>query len=130
MLTHQPLSRVDLRDPTDLERDDPAVESADRDGSQSTDTENATSPEITTSQRRHRSGLSSYLHHTLSVRRMRDATPEERIAALRRLRTANRANNRQSVGEGSENETARNRLSTRFRDALRRDSSLGTAAPR
>lgn len=125
-----PHSRVDLRDPTDLEHDDPAAESPDRNDSQSTDPDTATSPELTPSQRRHRNGLSSYLHHTLNIRRMRDATPEERIAALRRLRTANRANNRQSVGEGGENETARNRLSTRFRDALRRDSSLGTAAQR
>ena len=58
---------------------------------------------------------------------MRDATPEERIAALMRLRTANRASARLSAGEGSENEPARNRLSARFRDALRRESGTGGA---
>ena len=43
--------------------------------------------------RRRTNGLALYLQHTLNVRRMRDATPEERIAALRRFRTARRASN-------------------------------------
>ena len=112
-------SRVDLRDPTDPEQGDATAESAERNASLATNPDNTTSPEISTTQRGHRNGLSLYLHHTLNTRRMRDATPEERIAALRRLRTANRASARQSVGEANGDETARNRLSLRFRDAFR-----------
>ncbi|SLM38144.1 Zinc finger, RING/FYVE/PHD-type [Lasallia pustulata] len=124
-----PLCRVDLRDPTDPEPADPAAESAAPNASSSPDADPATSStnDISTTQRRPRNGLSSYLHHSLNIRRMRDATPEERIAALMRLRTANRASARLSAGEGSENEPARNRLSARFRDALRRESGTGGA---
>lgn len=80
--------------------------------------------------RRQRSGLSLYLQHTLNIRRMRDATPEERIAALRRLRTVNRASHHGgSSTEDSSGEAARgNRLSMRVRDALRvrRRSEIGS----
>lgn len=80
--------------------------------------------------RRQRSGLSLYLQHTLNIRRMRDATPEERIAALRRLRTVNRASHHGgSSTEDPNGEAARgNRLSMRVRDALRvrRRSEIGT----
>lgn len=85
--------------------------------------------------RRQRSGLSLYLQHTLNIRRMRDATPEERIAALRRLRTVNRASHHGgSSAEDPNGEAARgNRLSMRVRDALRvrRRSEIGSpiAAP-
>lgn len=41
--------------------------------------------------RRSRTGLSLYIQNTLNRRRMRDATPEERIAALRDLRSARHA---------------------------------------
>lgn len=63
------------------------------------------------SQRRSRTGLSLYIQHTLNRGRMRDATPEERVAALRRLRTVNRANDGESGG-------AINRLSARLSRAL------------
>ncbi|MCJ1398887.1 hypothetical protein MMC11_002088, partial [Xylographa trunciseda] len=52
----------------------------------------ASSPEITAANRRS-NGLSLYVNHTLNLRRMRNATPEERLDALRRIRTVNRANN-------------------------------------
>lgn len=61
---------------------------------------------------------------------MRDATPEERIAALRRLRTVNRASHPgSSTNEDPDSEASRaNRLSMRVRDALRvrRRSEIGS----
>jgi len=71
------------------------------------------------SRRRSRTGLSLYIQHTLNRGRMRDATPEERLAALRRLRTVNRASE-------AESGSARNRISARLSrafDSERRHSS-------
>ncbi|KAI9828947.1 MAG: hypothetical protein M1819_006446 [Sarea resinae] len=42
------------------------------------------------SRRRSRHAISTFLQNTLNVHRMRDATPEERVAALRTLREHNR----------------------------------------
>ncbi|MCJ1438848.1 hypothetical protein MMC27_008238 [Xylographa pallens] len=67
------------------------------------------SPEITAANRRS-NGLSLYVNHTLNLRRMRNATPEERLDALRRIRTVNRANN--ANAEGSER--ARTRVGSRL----------------
>ena len=67
--------------------------------------------------RRSRTGLSLYLQHTLNRRRMRDATPEERVAALRRLRT---------VESAHEHDRARNRLSARISRAFHPDSRRGS----
>jgi hypothetical protein len=63
-----------------------------------------------TSDRRRSNGLSLYIRHTLNFRRMRDATPEERLDALRRIRNANRANN----GDPERVERNRNRISSRL----------------
>ena len=49
---------------------------------------------------------------------MRDATPEERVAALRRLRNVNNSN-----GESSDSESTRTRLSARLSRAFNHDSS-------
>lgn len=61
--------------------------------------------------------LTGYLQSTLNARRMRDATVEERLAALRSVREEA---HRESV-EGNEEaeERRRTRLSTRLRDRFR-----------
>ncbi|CAG7945276.1 unnamed protein product [Penicillium nalgiovense] len=55
--------------------------------------------------------LTNYLHGPLNARRMRDATVEERLAALRRVREANQG---ESAPEGSHRG-----LTTRLRDRFR-----------
>lgn len=92
----------------------------------------STTPNPTpTPNRRSRTGLSLYLQSTLNRRRMRDATPEERIQALRTLRTANRA--RESESAGSTEQRPRNRMSARlsraFTSASRPTSGVPTTAP-
>lgn len=62
--------------------------------------------------------LTGYLHHTLNVRRMRDATVEERLAALRSVREES-ARNPASSQEEADEQRRRNRLSTRLRERLR-----------
>lgn len=80
--------------------------------------------------RRSRNGLSVYLQNTLNRRRMRDATPEERIQALRTLRTANRS--RESEPAAPTEQRARNRLSLRLSRAFssaRPSSGASVAMP-
>lgn len=70
--------------------------------------------------RRRTHALSTYIHHTLNPRRMRDATPEERLAALRQFRTTNRASeDESSAGMGSAGgERTRNRVTARLNRLL------------
>lgn len=113
-------SRVDLRPVATLTEDS-------RDGTASSpnaylagnpDTDTETHPwntvdvasEPSTSNRRRSTGLSLYIHHTLNFRRMRDATPEERIDALRRIRLVNRAGN----GDPERAERTRSRVGSRL----------------
>ena len=72
------------------------------------------SPMPTSRRRTH--ALSTYIHHTLNPRRMRDATPEERLAALRQFRTTNRASGGDSnAGMGlAVGERTRNRVTARL----------------
>lgn len=57
--------------------------------------------------------LTMYLHQTLNARRMRDATPEERLAALRNVRRARR--NAEADSQGLPvGERARNRMTLRL----------------
>ena len=113
-----PLCRVDLR-PTnsnDNEMSDPSTNPAD----DLTDFP----PTPTTTNRRSRTGLSTYLQHTLNIHRMRDATPQERIAALRRLRTQ-----QQEVQSAeASGERARNRMSARLSRAFHYGSRPGSMA--
>ncbi|BCS18310.1 RING-H2 finger protein [Aspergillus puulaauensis] len=75
---------------------------------------------------RHRR-ISSYLHSTLNARRMRDASVEERLAALRSVREE--ANRDQEIETENEERRRRNRLSTRLRERFRiRTRAHGTAA--
>ena len=79
----------------------------------------AGSPEISAVTRRS-NGLSLYVNHTLNLRRMRNATPEERLDALRRIRTVNRAND--AITEGGER--ARTRVGSRLSRLLGAPQSI------
>lgn len=72
--------------------------------------------------RRSRTGLTSYIHNTLNRGRMRNATPEERVAALRDLRTANSVREPDAAATNAE-QRSRNRLSARLSRALNSSSA-------
>lgn len=61
--------------------------------------------------------LTGYLQNTLNARRMRDATVEERLAALRSVREE--ANRGEQDVEEADVQRRRNRLSTRLRERFR-----------
>ncbi|PLB39421.1 RING-H2 finger protein [Aspergillus candidus] len=65
--------------------------------------------------------LTSYLHGTLNARRMRDATVEERLAALRSVRENNRQTQTPDATSDEPDERSRRRsgLTTRLRDRFR-----------
>lgn len=65
---------------------------------------------------RHRR-LSNYLHGTLNARRMRDASVEERLAALRSVREE--ANRDQEDETDEQQQRRRHRLTARFRERFR-----------
>ncbi|RDW90618.1 uncharacterized protein DSM5745_02393 [Aspergillus mulundensis] len=65
----------------------------------------------------HRHRLSSYLTSTLNARRMRDASVEERLAALRSVREE--ANRDAANDDENEQRSRRNRLTARFRERFR-----------
>lgn len=127
-----PLCRVDLRPTTSHNSaDDPSEPPNTSSAPPLTDLLPDTHP---TSNRRSRTGLSTYLHHTLNIHRMRDATPQERISALRRLRT------QQQEAQAEASERPRNRMSARLSRAFHygsrpqstvvdAHSSLSTPAP-
>ncbi|CAG8289399.1 unnamed protein product [Penicillium salamii] len=103
-----PLCRIDLNPPqAETEQTEGAAGAAD---TETTEPAAAPTPETETTQTRHSRRLTDYLHGPLNARRMRDATVEERLAALRRVREAN-----QSAGE----EGRRTRLTTRLRERFR-----------
>lgn len=64
---------------------------------------------------RPRRGIATYMHDRLNAHRMREATVEERLAALRSVRAANRGD----VQAGEEGQGRRSRLTTRFRERFR-----------
>ncbi|CAG8011871.1 unnamed protein product [Penicillium olsonii] len=102
-----PLCRIDLNPPqaeTEQTEGTPDAETTE------TAAAPAAAPETENTQTRHSRRLADYLHGPLNARRMRDATVEERLAALRRVREAN-----QSAGE----EGRRTRLTTRLRERFR-----------
>ncbi|KAF7174812.1 hypothetical protein CNMCM7691_003498 [Aspergillus felis] len=104
-----PLCRIDLN-PPQAEEEHEQGEGGNNNASQ----DNTTAPAAdATSSRQHRR-ISSYLHGTLNARRMRDATVEERLAALRSVREEA---SRDASNE--ETERRRNRLTARLRDRFR-----------
>ncbi|KAE8389355.1 hypothetical protein BDV23DRAFT_157396 [Aspergillus alliaceus] len=109
-----PLCRIDLN-PTQAEG-----ESEHPEGEEHLETQPENPSEQTTEESHHRHQhrrLSSYLHGTLNARRMRDATVEERLAALRSVREENRNNAANENAE--ERQRHRSRLTSRLRDRFR-----------
>ncbi|KAJ5963681.1 Zinc finger RING-type [Penicillium vulpinum] len=108
-----PLCRIDLN-PPQAENPEGTEENADQphlEGAAILTTEDARQQARQQARHTHRR-LTNYLHGPLNARRMRDATVEERIAALRRVREANQ-------GDSAPEEVARRGLTTRLRDRFR-----------
>ena len=126
-------SRVDLHpttsrgtDADDVEYDEgPSLETRDwRDGPH-VDPEN---PQIQSARRNRRSRIL----HTLNIGRMRHATPQERIEALRRLRNENQASDsfaEQSGGAGSRFSRRVSRAFGGSRGGSRRASAIANSRP-
>ena len=124
-----PLCRIDLNPPK-------AEENAEQEGettehAEETPADNAAAPTGATaattdpSQTRH-SRITNYLHGPLNARRMRNATVEERLAALRHVRETSQGN---AALEEEGARPNRNRLTTRLRDRFRiRTRAHGTEA--
>ncbi|KAE8134916.1 hypothetical protein BDV38DRAFT_273139 [Aspergillus pseudotamarii] len=104
-----PLCRIDLNPAQ------PEGENENQEGENNTEApqEGTAEPAAEESHHRHRR-LTSYLHGTLNARRMREATVEERLAALRSVREENR----NSI-ENEEEQQRRGRLTSRLRDRFR-----------
>ncbi|RHZ48497.1 RING-H2 finger protein [Aspergillus thermomutatus] len=104
-----PLCRIDLN-PPQAEEENEQGEGGSNDASQ----DNATAPAADATPNRQHRRISSYLHGPLNARRMRDATVEERLAALRSVREE------ASRDAGNEEaESRRNRLTARLRERFR-----------
>ncbi|KAJ5320204.1 hypothetical protein N7508_000487 [Penicillium antarcticum] len=102
-----PLCRIDLNPPK--EETEETEETGERQ-----EPEPPANQETQASRHTHRR-LTNYLHGPLNARRMRDATVEERLAALRRVREANQDQDQaEPTPEGT-----RRRLTTRLRDRFR-----------
>ena len=68
---------------------------------------------------RHHRGLTALLHETLNAGRMHEASPEERMAALRLVRGANRQRGRNTEENAEERQQRGLRLAGRLRDQFR-----------
>ncbi|KAE8353676.1 hypothetical protein BDV28DRAFT_132671 [Aspergillus coremiiformis] len=108
-----PLCRIDLN-PAHTEGERENQEGADH-AETHQDGTNERAPEE--SRHRQHRRLSSYLHDTLNARRMREATVEERLAALRSVREENR--NSVENEDAEERQRLRSRLTSRLRDRFR-----------
>ncbi|CRL18632.1 Zinc finger, C3HC4 RING-type [Penicillium camemberti] len=111
-----PLCRIDLNPPQPENPEQPEENTeqpdhASTEGGPVLTTEQARQQAREQARHTHRR-LTNYLHGPLNARRMRDATVEERLAALRRVREANQ-------GEAAPEEGSRRGLTTRLRDRFR-----------
>ncbi|KAL4975838.1 hypothetical protein BDW66DRAFT_62648 [Aspergillus desertorum] len=106
-----PLCRIDLNPPQ------AEGEAENQDGEAGTEGNGATNNQSVEETSTHRHRLSSYLTSTLNARRMRDASVEERLAALRSVREE--ANRDAANRDGNEQRRRRNQLTARFRERLR-----------
>ncbi|KAF7586877.1 hypothetical protein BBP40_008206 [Aspergillus hancockii] len=108
-----PLCRIDLN-PTQAEGEN---ENQEGEGHAETHQEATNEPAAEEPHHRQHRRLTSYLHGTLNARRMRDATVEERLAALRTVREENR--NSAENEDAEERQRLRSRVATRLRDRFR-----------
>ncbi|KAL6238662.1 hypothetical protein BDW75DRAFT_246757 [Aspergillus navahoensis] len=117
-----PLCRIDLNPPQ------AEGETENQDGEAGTEGNAATNNQPVEETPTHRHRLSSYLTSTLNARRMRDASVEERLAALRSVREE--ANRDAANGDENEQQCRRSRLTARFRERFRiRTRAHGEESP-
>ncbi|KAL4880699.1 hypothetical protein BJY04DRAFT_218855 [Aspergillus karnatakaensis] len=112
-----PLCRIDLNPPqAETDPENPS-ETNPEDPENPNNTTTAATTQATEDQPTHRHRrISSYLHGPLNARRMRDASVEERLAALRSVREEA---NREAENESDEQRSRRNRLTARFKEKFR-----------
>jgi hypothetical protein len=108
-----PLCRIDLNPPQAEGENNENQEGENRTEEQEPTPEPATEETPTHRHRR----ISNYLHGTLNARRMRDASVEERLAALRSVREE--ANREQQDETDEQQQRRRHRLTARFRERFR-----------
>lgn len=106
-----PLCRIDLNPPQ------AEGETENQDGETGSEENAATNNQPAEETHTHRHRLSSYLTSTLNARRMREASVEERLAALRSVREE--ANRDPADGDENEQRRRRIRLTARLRDRFR-----------
>ncbi|KAF7717328.1 Uncharacterized protein PECH_002022 [Penicillium ucsense] len=112
-----PLCRIDLNPPKPEENAESGAENADGQTTEPpADGSNGPAAAAGAQQNRHSRRLSNYLHGPLNARRMRNATVEERLDALRRVREANQGGATADLDSSQRN---RNRLSSRLRERFR-----------
>ncbi|KAJ5673767.1 hypothetical protein N7462_009206 [Penicillium macrosclerotiorum] len=104
-----PLCRIDLNPPK-------AEENAEQEGEHpESHAEDTSAAAADAPQHRHSHRLTNYLHGPLNARRMRNATVEERLDALRRVREANNG----EADDADPARSGRSRLSRRLRERFR-----------
>ncbi|KAL8684334.1 MAG: hypothetical protein Q9224_006427 [Gallowayella concinna] len=123
-----PMCRVDLRPTASNEEHNPdTTNTAAPQSRRNSEALTSFSPSTNQSRRNSRAPRPlHYLHHYLNRRRMEEATPQERLEALRRLRLVNRSDVDHAVTQQDGNATgegSRNRLSARFSRAFGGDRS-------
>ncbi|KAJ5368449.1 uncharacterized protein N7496_008209 [Penicillium cataractarum] len=111
-----PLCRIDLNPPKTEDNAEQEGENADPQSADAAADTTTTPTTASTQSNRHSHRLTNYLHGPLNARRMRNATVEERLAALRHVREANQG---ETTGDDETTRPNRNRLSTRLRDRFR-----------
>ncbi|RJE21490.1 RING finger domain protein [Aspergillus sclerotialis] len=108
-----PLCRIDLN-PPQADEDEEGEAENDAETPQDGHAEQSTGDG---QQNRQHRRFGDYLHGTLNARRMRDASVEERLAALRGMREVNRENAEEESAE--EAQGRRRRLTSRLRERFR-----------
>lgn len=118
-------SRIDLNPPKE-EQEEEEEEEQQQQQQQGNDSHPPTRDPTLERQSRQRR-LTGYFSSTLNARRMREATVEERLAALRTVREEARTN---GETEDADEQRHQNRLSTRLRERFRiRTRPHGDAQP-
>ncbi|KAJ5105529.1 hypothetical protein NUU61_002876 [Penicillium alfredii] len=110
-----PLCRIDLNPPKSEENAEPGENGEHGEHTEETQPDSTATPATDAQTGPHRR-LTNYLHGSLNARRMRDASVEERLAAIRRVRAEIRDD---AVTGDDATRPSRTRLTTRLRDRFR-----------
>ncbi|RAH67529.1 RING-H2 finger protein [Aspergillus aculeatinus CBS 121060] len=115
-----PLCRIDLNPAQPEGEEGPGTGDSHAETAPEAASSTPTAPEGNSHQHRHRR-LSSYLHNTLNARRMRDASVEERLAALRSVReeATRQDSSSDPTEESDEHRRRRSGLTRRLRERFR-----------